>query len=118
MVRTGGFNDPVAVSVANHDSGSIFGAGALWRVVPADKVPSGGTASAEAAPRVVPALRPPSRPRCLGTSGNTSAPRREVRMFEILYGGACSAMQSFARRGMTQDEMLKVIAYLRSLKKP
>jgi len=26
-------------------------------------------------------------------------------------------MQSFARRGMTQDQMLKVIAFVRSLKK-
>jgi cytochrome c-L len=41
----------------------------------------------------------------------------DVGMFEILYGGASGAMQSFARRGMTQDQMLKVIAYVRSLKK-
>ena len=33
-------------------------------------------------------------------------------MFEILYGGASGAMQSFARRGMTQDQMLKIIAYV------
>jgi len=42
----------------------------------------------------------------------------DVGMFEILYGGASGAMQSFARRGMTQDQMLKTIAYVRSLKKP
>jgi cytochrome c-L len=42
----------------------------------------------------------------------------DVGMFEILYGGASGAMQSFSRRGMTQDQMLKVIAYVRSLKKP
>jgi cytochrome c-L len=41
----------------------------------------------------------------------------DVGMFEILYGGASGAMQSFARRGMTQDQMLKVIAYVRSLTK-
>jgi cytochrome c-L len=41
----------------------------------------------------------------------------DIGMFEILYGGASGAMQSFARRGMTQDQMLKVIAYVRSLKK-
>jgi cytochrome c-L len=41
----------------------------------------------------------------------------DVGMFEIIYGGAAGAMQSFARRGMTQDEMLKIIAYVRSLKK-
>ena len=37
--------------------------------------------------------------------------------FEIVYGGARGAMQSFARRGMSLDDMLKVIAYVRSLKK-
>jgi cytochrome c-L len=42
----------------------------------------------------------------------------DVGMFEILYGGASGAMQSFSRRGMTQDDMLKVIAYVRSLRKP
>ena len=42
----------------------------------------------------------------------------DVGMFEIVYGGASGAMQSFARRGMTQDQMLKVMAYVRSLKKP
>ena len=41
----------------------------------------------------------------------------DVGMFEILYGGASGSMQSFARRGMTQDQMLKLIAYVRSLKK-
>jgi len=41
----------------------------------------------------------------------------DVGMFEIIYGGASGAMQSFARRGMTQDDMLKIIAYVRSLKK-
>jgi cytochrome c-L len=41
----------------------------------------------------------------------------DVGMFEIIYGGASGAMQSFARRGMTQDQMLKVIAYVRSLRK-
>jgi cytochrome c-L len=41
----------------------------------------------------------------------------DVGMFEIVYGGASGAMQSFARRGMSMDDMLKVIAYVRSLKK-
>jgi cytochrome c-L len=36
-------------------------------------------------------------------------------MFSIIYGGASGAMQSFARRGMQQDQMLKIIAYVRSL---
>jgi cytochrome c-L len=38
-------------------------------------------------------------------------------MFSIIYGGASGAMQSFFRRGMQQDEMLKIIAYVRSLDK-
>jgi cytochrome c-L len=38
-------------------------------------------------------------------------------MFSIIYGGASGAMQSFARRGMQQDQMLKNIAYVRSLDK-
>ncbi len=37
-------------------------------------------------------------------------------MFAILYVGASGAMQSFASR-MSQDEMLKVIAYVRTLSK-
>jgi cytochrome c-L len=41
----------------------------------------------------------------------------DVGMFEIIYGGASGAMQSFARRGLTQDQILRVIAYVRSLKK-
>ncbi len=41
----------------------------------------------------------------------------DVGDFEILYGGARGAMQSFARRGMSLDDMLKTIAYVRSLKK-
>jgi cytochrome c-L len=51
--------------------------------------------------------------------GTSKYPRgtTDVGMFEILYGGASGAMQSFARRGMTQDQMLKTIAYVRSLKK-
>jgi len=38
-------------------------------------------------------------------------------MFSIIYGGASGAMQPFARRGMQQDQMLKIIAYVRSLDK-
>lgn len=38
-------------------------------------------------------------------------------MFSIIYGGASGAMQSFFRRGMKQDQMLKIIAYVRSLEK-
>lgn len=38
-------------------------------------------------------------------------------MFSIIFGGASGAMQSFARRGMVQDDMLKIIAYVRTLDK-
>ncbi len=38
-------------------------------------------------------------------------------MFSIIYGGASGAMQSFHRRGMQQDEMLRIIAYVRTLDK-
>jgi cytochrome c-L len=38
-------------------------------------------------------------------------------MFSIIYAGASGAMQSFAKRGMPQDDMLKIIAYVRTLDK-
>jgi len=41
----------------------------------------------------------------------------DVGMFEVIYAGAAGAMQSFFRRGVTQDETLKMIAYVRALKK-
>jgi cytochrome c-L len=37
-------------------------------------------------------------------------------IFEIVYGGATGAMQPFGKR-LTQDQILHVIAYVRSLKK-
>ena len=42
----------------------------------------------------------------------------DIGMFEVIYAGAAGAMQSFFRRGVTQDETLKMIAYVRTLKKP
>jgi cytochrome c-L len=41
----------------------------------------------------------------------------DVGLFEVIYAGAAGAMQSFARRGMHQDQRLKAMAYVRSLKK-
>jgi cytochrome c-L len=38
-------------------------------------------------------------------------------MFSIIYGGASGAMQSFHLRGMKQDEMLRINAYVRRLDK-
>jgi cytochrome c-L len=37
-------------------------------------------------------------------------------MFEIVYGGATGAMQPFGKR-LTQDQILRIMAYVRSLKK-
>lgn len=56
-------------------------------------------------------------PTLVGDASKYPRGTTDVGMFDILYGGASGAMQSFARRGMTQDQMLKVIAYVRSLKK-
>ena len=54
------------------------------------------------------------------TSGDWKYKRVEsdIGMFEVIYAGAAGAMQSFFRRGVTQDETLKMIAYVRTLKKP
>jgi cytochrome c-L len=41
----------------------------------------------------------------------------DVGMFEIIHSGASGAMRSFSKRGMTQDDMLAIIAYVRTLKK-
>jgi cytochrome c-L len=38
-------------------------------------------------------------------------------MFAIIFGGASGAMQSFHRRGMKQDEIFRIIAYVRTLDK-
>lgn len=38
-------------------------------------------------------------------------------MFSIIYGGARGAMQPFHRRGMKQDDMLRIITYVRTLEK-
>lgn len=43
--------------------------------------------------------------------------RTDPGMFSIIYAGASGAMQSFHRRGMHQDQMLKIIAYVRTLEK-
>ena len=38
-------------------------------------------------------------------------------MFAIIYGGAKGAMQPFSAREVSQDEMLKIVAYVRTLDK-
>lgn len=41
----------------------------------------------------------------------------DVGMFEIIHSGASGAMRSFSERGVTQDQILRIIAYVHSLKK-
>lgn len=41
----------------------------------------------------------------------------DVGMFEIIHSGASGAMRSFSERGVTQDQILKMIAYIHTLKK-
>ena len=36
-------------------------------------------------------------------------------MFSIIYAGAGGAMQPFSKRDVTQDDMLAIVAYVRSL---
>lgn len=41
----------------------------------------------------------------------------DVGMFEIIHSGASGAMKAFSKRGVTQDQILKIIAYIHTLKK-
>lgn len=41
----------------------------------------------------------------------------DVGMFEIIHSGASGAMRSFSARGVTQDQILRIIAYIHTLKK-
>jgi len=41
---------------------------------------------------------------------------KDVGLFEVVFGGASGAMQPFSKR-MTQDEILQVMAYVRTLMK-
>ena len=41
----------------------------------------------------------------------------DVGIFEIIHSGSSGAMRSFSIRGVTQDQMLKMIAYIHTLKK-
>jgi cytochrome c-L len=41
----------------------------------------------------------------------------DLGMFEIIHSGASGAMRPFSKRGMKQDDMLKIIAYIHTLKK-
>ena len=55
-------------------------------------------------------------PSLIGDSFTYDRVSSDVGMFEVIYGGAAGAMQAFSKR-ISQDEILKIIAYVRSLKK-
>jgi cytochrome c-L len=41
----------------------------------------------------------------------------DVGLFEVIHSGAAGAMRPFSKRGVTQDQILQVIAYIHTLKK-
>jgi cytochrome c-L len=43
--------------------------------------------------------------------------KTDTGMFEIIYGGATGSMQPFSLQGLRQDNILKVMAYVRSLRR-
>lgn len=47
---------------------------------------------------------------------NTRA-NTDVGKFEIIHSGSAGAMRPFSKRGITQDQILQIIAYVDSLKK-
>ncbi|WP_135466082.1 c-type cytochrome [Crenalkalicoccus roseus] len=50
-----------------------------------------------------------------GTDWTYAISATDAGMFSIIHGGAYGGMDSFARRGMHQDEMLRIIAFVRTL---
>jgi cytochrome c-L len=51
-----------------------------------------------------------------GTFVNKRA-NTDVGMFEVIHSGAAGAMRPFSKRGVTQDQILQMIAYIHTLKK-
>jgi cytochrome c-L len=51
-----------------------------------------------------------------GTYVNKRA-NTDVGMFEVIHSGAAGAMRPFSKRGVTQDQILQMIAYIHTLKK-
>jgi cytochrome c-L len=41
----------------------------------------------------------------------------DVGKFEVIHSGAAGAMKAFSKRGITQDQILQLIAYIHALKK-
>ena len=56
-------------------------------------------------------------PSLLGDDYTYARVADDVGMFEVIYGGASGEMQAFSKRGLTQDQILRIIAYVRSLNK-
>lgn len=54
-------------------------------------------------------------PSLLGPKFTYPQTATDAGMFGVIYGGASGAMQPFSKREITQDEILKVIAYVRGL---
>lgn len=54
-------------------------------------------------------------PSLVGKAFTYAQTANDAGMFAIVYGGASGAMQGFAVRDLTQDGMLKIIAYVRSI---
>ena len=54
-------------------------------------------------------------PTLIGNDVKYKQAKSDPGMFSIIYAGASGAMQSFAKRGMHQDDMLRIIAYVRTL---
>ena len=55
-------------------------------------------------------------PSLVGDSFTYEQVATDAGMFEVVFGGAGGAMQAFGKR-VSQDDILKIIAYVRSLKK-
>ena len=51
-----------------------------------------------------------------GTYVNKRA-NTDIGMFEVIHSGAAGAMRPFSKRGVTQDQILQMIAYIHTLKK-
>ena len=57
-------------------------------------------------------------PSLIGSEHTYPRVATDVGMFEVIHGGTSGEMPSWSKRGMTQDQMLQIIAYVRTLKKP
>lgn len=54
-------------------------------------------------------------PPLVGKTFKYAQTANDVGMFSVIYNGASGAMQAFSKREITQDEILKLISYIRSI---